>query len=101
MAGRTAAPTSALVRRYGAIVAGVVAMASFAAVARAEPETDGSAELAGLLASAREYEIRAVKSDAVLEFREPSLLNFTNPERNQERGSVFVWMRNDRPEVIG
>jgi hypothetical protein len=79
----------------------LVALASFAAVAQDEPAIDGNAELAELLTSAREYKIRITKSDAELKFREPSVLNFTNPERNQERGSVFVWMDGDRPATIG
>lgn len=58
-------------------------------------------ELADLLESARKYEIRTTKPDAPLKLREPPVLNFTNPERNQERGSVFVWMQNDRPAAIG
>ena len=58
-------------------------------------------ELADLLAAARQYEIRTTKPDAPLKLREPPVLNFTNPERNQERGSVFVWMQNDRPAAIG
>ncbi|HEY2250357.1 MAG TPA: hypothetical protein VGH74_04820, partial [Planctomycetaceae bacterium] len=78
-----------------------VALAGFTAIADDEPASDGNAELASLLASARKYEIRIKQSDAVLSFREPSLLNFTNPERNQERGSVFVWIHDDRPAAIG
>lgn len=71
------------------------------ATAGQEPATPENTELAELLASARDYEIRITKPDAVLTLREPPILNFTNPERNQERGSVFVWMREDRPAVIG
>ncbi len=79
----------------------LVALAGFACLADDEAAIDGNAELAGLLAAAKKYELRNRKSDAALEFREPSLLNFTNPERNQERGSVFVWMLDDRPAAIG
>src|SRR6516164_5376474 len=73
-----------------------VALAGTGALAEEEQAADGNAELAELLASARQYEIRMTRPEAVQELREPSLLNFTNPERNQERGSVFVWMHNDR-----
>jgi hypothetical protein len=79
----------------------LVALASTAAVADDEPAINANAELADLLASARRYEIRTTSPEAMLELREPSLLNFTNPERNQERGSVFVWMQADRPVAIG
>src|SRR5262249_13854335 len=79
----------------------VFGLASSVAVAGDEPAGEGNAELADLLASARLYEIRSTRPEAMLELREPSLLNFTNPERNQERGSVFVWMHNERPAAIG
>jgi hypothetical protein len=79
----------------------LVALAGSAAVAVDEPGIDGNAELAELLASAREYSLRLANSDKALQFREPSVLNFTNPERNQERGSVFVWMHDGRPAAIG
>jgi len=79
----------------------VIMLACPAAIADDEPASAANAELADLLTSAKRYEIRAPKSDAALEFREPSLLNFTNPERNQERGSVFVWTLEERPAAIG
>jgi hypothetical protein len=63
---------------------------------------DEKAELAEFLDDARHYAIRIVgKTDAVLKLHEPPVLNFTNPERNQERGSVFVWLHDDRPAVMG
>lgn len=61
-----------------------------------EPTPPENTELADLLASARKYEIRTTKPDAALKLREPPVLNFTNPERNQERGSVFVWLQDGR-----
>src|SRR5262245_29371216 len=85
----------------GTIACLFIALGGSCAVAEGEPVVDGNAELADLLASAREYDIRATQPEAKLKFHEPSLLNFTNPERNQERGSVFVWMDNDRPAAIG
>jgi hypothetical protein len=99
MSHRTASPGRLGCRR--AIACLCVALAASVSVADEEPAIDGNAELADLLASARQYEIRAPRSEALLEFRAPSLLNFTNPERNQERGSVFVWMDGDRPAAIG
>jgi hypothetical protein len=63
---------------------------------------DEKAELAELLDDAKNYAIRTVKPEAVLKLREPPILNFTNPERNQELGSVFVWLDADgRPAVAG
>ncbi|MDP1798918.1 MAG: hypothetical protein Q8K78_15595 [Planctomycetaceae bacterium] len=62
---------------------------------------DEKSEQAEFLAAAQQYTIRlpTLKEDA--ELHEPSLLNFTNPERNQERGAVFVWMHQARPVVVG
>jgi hypothetical protein len=60
------------------------------------------AELAEFLDDARHYAIRTTKPDAELKLHEPPLLNFTNPERNQERGSVFVWLTAEgRPAAMG
>src|SRR5262245_58961976 len=94
-------PLIACLVRRGTIAWLLVALAGSAALAEEEPAIDGSAELAELLTSAQQYELRDAKSDAALKLREPSLLNFTNPERNQERGSVLVWMQEDRPAAIG
>jgi len=101
MLHRTALPQRGPRYRTAATAWFLLALVSVTAAAEEEPANEASAELAGLLASARKYELRIAKSDAVLELREPSLLNFTNPERNQERGSVFVWMHADRPAAIG
>lgn len=101
MSRRTALPRCVRIVQWGMISWLLIAMAGSAAVADEEPAIDGTAELADLLASARQYEIRTTGPEAALELREPSVLNFTNPERNQERGSVFVWMHDDRPAAIG
>lgn len=64
-------------------------------------ESAEKAELAEFLDDAKRYTIKPVKSDP-LKLREPPVLNFTNPERNQEHGSVFVWLDADgRPAVMG
>ena len=52
---------------------------------RESPWGEGNAELADLLASARQYEIRTTRPEAALELREPFLLNFTNPELRRGR----------------
>jgi hypothetical protein len=65
-------------------------------------EIDEKTELVEFLDDAKHYTIRTVKLDAALKLREPPVLNFTNPERNQECGSVFVWLDADgRPAVMG
>src|SRR5688500_167972 len=78
----------------------LLAFASLTVVAQ-EPAPAENTELAGLLDAARRYEIRLTRPNVPLKLREPSVLNFTNPQRNQERGSVFVWLHNDRPAAIG
>jgi hypothetical protein len=67
-----------------------------------EKQLDEKAELAEFLDDAKNYAIRTAKPEAALKLREPAVLNFTNPERNQELGSVFVWLDADgRPAVVG
>src|SRR5262245_63182108 len=67
-----------------------------------DKQPDEKAELAELLDDAKNYAIRTVKPEAALKLSEPPVLNFTNPERNQELGSVFVWLNEDgRPAVMG
>jgi hypothetical protein len=65
-------------------------------------EPDAKAELAEFLADAKNYTIKPAKAGAALKFREQPVLNFTNPERTQELGSVFVWLDDtERPAVMG
>ena len=64
-------------------------------------QSDEKAELADLLEDARHYAMRTTTPHVSLKLHEPPVFNFTNPERNQERGSVFVWLRDGRPAVIG
>ena len=78
----------------------VVAVLVSMGVARTAP-ADEKAELAELLDDARHYAIRSPKAEALFKLHEPPVLNFTNPERNQERGSVFVWLHEGRPAAIG
>ena len=101
MSRRTAVSGCGALDRGGRIAWLLVALAGPVAVAEEERAIEGNVELAELLESARQYEIRTARSDTPLALREPPLLNFTNPERNQEQGSVYVWMQGDRPAVIG
>jgi len=65
-------------------------------------EPDVKAEKAEFLDDAQHYTIRTVtKPEVVLKLHESPVLNFTNPERNQECGSVFVWLNEGRPAVMG
>jgi hypothetical protein len=68
-----------------------------------QPEKpDEKTEFAEFLDDAKHYAIRTTKPEAALKLHESAVLNFTNPERNQERGSVFVWLTEDgRPAVMG
>ena len=69
---------------------------------KADKAPDAKAELAEFLDDAKRYAIKPAKSDTALKLREQPVLNFTNPERNQEHGSVFVWLDDDgRPAVMG
>jgi hypothetical protein len=53
-------------------------------------QPDEKAEVAEFLDDAQHYAIRTTNPDVALKLHETALLNFTNPERNQEHGSVFV-----------
>jgi hypothetical protein len=65
-------------------------------------ESGEKTELAEFLDDAKRYTIKSAKSDTALKLREQPILNFTNPERNQELGSVVVWLdADDRPAVMG
>lgn len=68
---------------------------------QARTQSDEKTELADLLDDARHYVIQTTKPEALLKLHEPPVFNFTNAERNQERGSVFVWLYDGRPAVIG
>jgi hypothetical protein len=61
---------------------------------------DDDAEYARFRAAAESYQISVGDSDEALQLDAGSLLEWTNPVRQQERGSVFVWMRDGRPSVI-
>lgn len=88
-------------RRFAWFVVHAIVALAVGVVHAQEPVDIEKNELDDLLKSARNYEIQMKKPDVLLKLREPPVLNFTNPERNQERGSVFVWMQDSRPAVIG
>jgi hypothetical protein len=77
------------------------AAGTVSARAAQEKQPDEKAELAEFLDDARHYVIRTAKPGATFKLHEPPIQNFTNPERNQELGSVFVWLNEGRPAVLG
>jgi hypothetical protein len=52
------------------------------------------------LAAAAEYEIR-VGDEKPLELKKEPLLKWSNPDRGEVHGNVFVWARDGRPVVVG
>jgi hypothetical protein len=67
-----------------------------------EQEKQEKAERDEFLDDAKNYAIRTVgKPEVALKMLDAPVLNFTNPERNQERGAVFVWLNEGRPAVMG
>jgi hypothetical protein len=65
-----------------------------------KPNRD-TADPATFLEDAQKYVIESPGDRVTLKLNEKSLLNWTNPVRQQERGALFVWMNDDRPLAIG
>jgi hypothetical protein len=89
---------------FGVVLTGLtswLAAGPLPAGAVQEKQTDDKAELAEFLDDARHYVIRTTNPDVTLKLHDPPIQNFTNPERNQELGSVFVWLNEGRPAVLG
>jgi len=78
------------------ILFGLLALAVCPLHAFAQREGDGE-EFAAL---AKEYTIETA-SGAALELHPESIMNWANPARNEELGSIYVWERDGRPEVVG
>jgi hypothetical protein len=57
-------------------------------------------EAAPFLDDAKKYAI-TTKGGARLKLNDKSLLNWTNPARQQERGAIYVWLDRGRPLAIG
>ncbi|MBC8113074.1 MAG: hypothetical protein H7062_01735 [Candidatus Saccharimonas sp.] len=53
------------------------------------------------LEEARKYVIESTRDRSNLKLNEKSLLNWTNPTRQQERGAIYVWTHEERPLAIG
>ena len=57
-------------------------------------------EASQFIAEAKKYVIESADKSR-LTLNEKSLLNWTNPARQQERGAVYVWTLDERPAAIG
>ncbi len=74
---------------------------SFLTVALAVASTACGQESAPFIEDARKYVIESVRDKAKLTLNNKSLMNWTNPARQQERGAIYVWSLDDRPLAIG
>src|SRR5947207_6882378 len=88
-------------RNRGLVLAGLITSLAVGSLPAREQPPDDKAEFAEFLDDARHYVIRMLKPEVAFKLHEPAIQNFTNPERNQERGSVFVWLNEGRPAVLG
>lgn len=73
-----------------------------------QPATDGDAEKQNIEAalkltreSAGKYEFTLSVSNDMLVLREQPILRWSNPERGQIYGNVFLWTNRGRPAVVG
>ena len=53
------------------------------------------------LAAAAEYEFRVGKDEKPLELQREPVLRWSNPDRGEVHGNVFVWTRGGRPLAVG
>jgi hypothetical protein len=67
---------------------------------RANPENIEAA-LKLTQAAAAEYEIRVGDDDKPLELQREPVLRWSNPDRGEVHGNVFVWTRGGRPLAVG
>src|SRR5262245_38822071 len=52
-------------------------------------------------AAAAEYEMRVGEDDKPLELQREPVLRWSNPDRGEIHGNVFLWTRDTRPLVVG
>ena len=57
-------------------------------------------DLKEFAAAAGEYLIKLEGQDDALQLNAKSILNWTNPTRTTEKGAIYLWYRQGRPEVI-
>jgi hypothetical protein len=80
-------------------VVGLTAIAGTLPAQESKPAPD--TKKAFLLDQAQHYTIQRGQDAAPLALRAEPIFNWTNPERLQHKGTVYVWLAEDRPEVIG
>lgn len=107
MSGWSRLKTSNMIRqldasRHSALVTAWQSLAALLLLTwHAEAQTPTAEPSPDFLIDARKYVIQSVNDRVRLEFHEKSLLNWTNPTRQQERGATFVWLHKQRPYAIG
>jgi hypothetical protein len=86
----------------------LVPLALVGALAFAQPPVDPvankeniAAALRLTLAAAAEYEIHVGDDDKPLELKREPVLQWSNPDRGEVHGNVFLWTRDGRPLVVG
>ncbi|HUQ69293.1 MAG TPA: hypothetical protein VM165_07220 [Planctomycetaceae bacterium] len=67
----------------------------------AKPSEAAADKTPAFLDDARRYVIETLPGHTKLALREQSLLNWTNPVWQQERGAMYVWLNGQRPAAIG
>ena len=87
-----------------AVVAGLVAVPH--GRAQKPPETPANPEnieaaMKLTLAAAAAYEFRAGDDEKPLDLLKEPILKWSNPDRGEVHGNVFVWLRDGRPLVVG
>src|SRR5947209_5051368 len=92
-------------RRLPVAVLAVASLAAAGGFAQKPAETPASPEnieaaLKLTLAAAAEYEIRIGDDDKPLELQKEPVLKWSNPDRGEVHGNVFLWARDGRPRVV-
>jgi hypothetical protein len=68
---------------------------------RAEAQSPPAGKAAFLFDQAEKYVIRREGDVIPLQLKPEPIFNWTNPERLGHKGTVYLWLAGDRPEVIG
>jgi hypothetical protein len=84
----------------GWLAAAALGLAQKPADTPANPENIEAA-LKLTLAAAAEYEIRVGDDDKPLELQREPVLQWSNPDRGEIHGNVFLWTRDGRPLAVG
>jgi hypothetical protein len=76
----------------------VIALAPFG---QANAQSPAASKAAFLFDQAEKYVIRREGDAQPLVLKPEPIFNWTNPERLGHKGTVYLWLSGDRPEVIG